>query len=193
MKMISMKGGVLALSASTLCSAFVVPLRAAPPPSFQRVQQIVLREREMVRGIDVDVGSAADDIQAELANSARLPNVYTADPVPNADGSRPINIKFDIRWFLFLSLFSIGEGPILEATAPLRELSLFGVQPFDWLISTLAGPVVRSADNGQSLHEVPTGGLVIVVAYFIHWKGWDADVVRMFRRQLQLYRDRDRV
>jgi hypothetical protein len=184
-----MKLCALLVTAVPLCSGLLVPLRTVPPSS-RRAQFVRLSESETTSATDVDVSPAAEAIQAEMSAG---PNVYTADPVPNADGSRPINIKFDVRWFLFLSLFSIGEEPILEATAPLRELSLFGVQPFDWLISVLAGPVVRSSADGQGLHDVPTGGLVIVVAYFIHWKGWDADVVRTFRRQLQLFRDRDRL
>lgn len=179
-----------------LLSASAEGFVATRPFSTSR-RTVRMCDGEMARTMNpVDVSPAAEAIQQELKPHNLVGKGVNADPTPLADGSIPINIKFDIRWFIFLSLFSIGEEPILEATRPIREISLFGLQPFDAIISSLAGPVVRSSDPatvGQGLHEVPTGGLFIVVAYFIHWKGWDADLMRAVRRQQQVYRDRDRV
>merc|ERR1712072_984197 len=87
-----------------------------------------------------------------------LERVSAADPrLP--DGRIPLNVKLDVRWFIFLGLFCAGEDYIMDVSTPLREISVLGTHPFDAIISLLAGPVVRSttAEAGH-LHEVPTGG-----------------------------------
>ena len=144
----------------------------------------------------VDVTPAAEEINARQPSEfeeykSRVGKGVNADE-RNPDGSIPIKFNFDIRWFLFLGIFAAGEDSILEVTAPLRELSVGGVQPFDAIISTLAGPVVRGDPDARGLHEVPTGGLAILVAYFVYWKGWLDDGMQAVKRQMQIRRDSGR-
>lgn len=159
-----------------------------------RALPIVLEETEQT-AVDVDVSMAAEDIKATAPYKAMtsLERVSAADPqLP--DGKIPVNINLDIRWFIFLGLFCAGEDYIMDISEPVRALSVFGVHPFDAIISSLAGPVVRASDGEVGgLHELPTGGLLICLAYFAHYKGWTGDATRALKRRLQLWRDRDRV
>ena len=173
---------LLALAVTLASSGFVGPHGRVCLPTASRHAPALLGEREQV-ATDIDVSPAATDIQEQMSEfelyQSRVGKGLNADK-QNPDGSIPLDVKFDIRWFLFLSLFAAGEDSILEVTAPLREMSVGGVQPFDAVISVLAGPVVRSADASATggLHDVPTGGAAILALYFLHWKGWLADGTR---------------
>ena len=149
----------------------------------------------------VDVTPAARQIRDAEARPpsehemylARVGKGINADPAPLADGSIPLRFNFDVRWFLFLSIFSLGEDTLLAYTEPLRELSVGGYHPFDAIISTLAGPVVRSSDpasDPNSLHEVPTGGLAVLALYFVYWKGWAQEAGRNMQGMVRRMRER---
>ena len=197
-----MRATVLA-SVLAVCTAFNLPLHASTsrircvPPALQ------MDDRQEATAADVDVSMAAADVERLVAEEEESPTglqsmqslvgkgLLADERLP--DGRIPIRINFDIRWFLFLGLFAAGEDSILEATQPLRDLSIGGVQPFDAIVTMLAGPVIRSGDGSEgTLREVPTGGLVIVLAYFAYWKGWTAQLVTAVRSKMQDFRDRDR-
>ena len=195
---------LIVITMRAVAFALLLPLASALvlPSTPMRHRAPVMSAEEPITTTDIDVSAAASQIQDgfekvesqfekdKAAKMALVGKGVNADgPWTLPDGRRGIpTAKFDIRWFLFLGLFAAGEEPILEATQPLRDWSIGGVQPFDILISTLAGPIVRSTDPDAmtgvgGLAHLPTGGLFICLAYFAYWKGWTADVTRAIEKR----------
>ena len=78
---------------------------------------------------------------------------------------------------------------MLEWSRPLRQIDILGVQPFDGVLSSLAGPVIRSTKDweGAPIAYAPTPALFIILGVLFWPK-----ITTSFKVALQDFKNRDR-